>query len=94
MNGDAGKSGWRWIFIIEGSITAVIGILMYFWMVDWPDDATWLDAEEKAVLLARLRNDRAEEARMEKWSTKRCFGDWRVWIGYVVRLQRHETSAC
>jgi MFS family permease len=30
MNGDDGYSGWRWIFIIEGSITAGLGPLMYF----------------------------------------------------------------
>lgn len=35
------------------------------------------------MLLARLRVDRAEEATMNRWDAKRCFGDGKIWIGYV-----------
>ena len=86
MDGDAGYAAWRWIFIIEGAITAALAILMYFWLVDWPDDAKFLTTEERSILLLRLRGDQAEEARMEKWNTKRLFGDWRIWVLYVFMI--------
>ena len=68
-------------FIVEGAITAVIAVIGYFWLMDWPDNATFLTPEERVVLLARLRADRTEEARMEKFNAKRCWGDWKIWIG-------------
>lgn len=71
------------IFIIEGAVTATVGILMKWWLVDWPEDATFLTPEEKAVLLARLSRDRAEEARMDRWNAKRVFKDWKVYVGYA-----------
>ena len=30
MNGIAGKAGWRWIFIIEGSVTFLVCIVFLF----------------------------------------------------------------
>ena len=80
MDGDAGYAAWRWIFIIEGSITAALAFPMYFWMVDWPEDAKFLAPEERSILLLRLQSDRSEDARMEKWNSKRLFGDWRIWV--------------
>lgn len=37
MAGLAGKPGWAWIFIIEGLITIVVGVLAYFVIVDTPE---------------------------------------------------------
>lgn len=42
MDGLQGYSGWRWIFILEGLLTAVVAIGMKWWLVDWPEDATFL----------------------------------------------------
>jgi sugar phosphate permease len=85
MDGIQGYSGWRWIFIIEGLVTAVAGIVMKWWLVDWPEDSGFLDEQETAVLMARLSADRAEEAKMDKWNTKRVFSDWKILLGYVKR---------
>lgn len=81
MDGMQGFSGWRWIFILEGLLTAVVAIGMKWWLVDWPEDAKFLDEEERAVLLTRLSADRAEGATMNRWNARRCFGDWKIWIG-------------
>lgn len=37
MKGLAGLNGWRWIFIIEGLMTVVLGIAGYWLLVDFPD---------------------------------------------------------
>jgi MFS family permease len=45
-----GYHPWRWIFIIEGCITAVVGILIYFLLAGWPSKAKWLTDAERDVL--------------------------------------------
>ncbi len=37
MAGLAGLNGWRWIFIMEGIITILIGLVGYWLLVDFPD---------------------------------------------------------
>jgi MFS family permease len=58
MNGLSGISGWRWIFIIEGVITCLLGIAGYWLLVDFPDSKrdSWkfLDAREKAFIVRRI----------------------------------------
>merc|ERR1712230_170535 len=39
MDGLADYSGWRWIFIMEGILTCVVGIIGYLFLVDFPDRA-------------------------------------------------------
>lgn len=81
MDGIQGYSGWRWIFIIEGLVTAVVAVILKFWLVDWPENCKFLNEDERAVLIARLSQDRREEAKMSRWNTKRVFSDWKIWLG-------------
>ena len=57
MNGVRGLASWRWIFILEGIATIVIGITAYFLVPDFPDEVRWLNEEEKAYVAARAKND-------------------------------------
>jgi hypothetical protein len=57
MEGIGGLDGWRWIFIIEGLMTVVLGIVLPFMMWDSPDQASFFSAEEKAYFCRRLRLD-------------------------------------
>lgn len=75
--------GWRWIFIVEGAITCVAAILAWFVIVDFPDSSrnTFLTAEEKAIVKARLANDRGVE-KSEKVTWKvigQTLLDWKIW---------------
>ncbi|KAM5387761.1 hypothetical protein ACJA88_001021 [Fusarium oxysporum] len=48
MDGVSGIAGWAWIFILEGLMTIVVGIIS-FWMVhDFPTDAKFITEEERA----------------------------------------------
>ncbi|KAJ5152735.1 uncharacterized protein N7482_009213 [Penicillium canariense] len=62
LNGTHGLTGWRWIFILEGVITGFIGILCYFFLVDFPDRAakSWkfLNQRECDFIVRRINNDR------------------------------------
>lgn len=59
MDGIRGLSNWRWIFILEGIATVLIGILAFFCITDFPREAKWLSEEERGFILAKTGNDEA-----------------------------------
>lgn len=80
------------IFIIEGCVTVVcvgIGLLC---IPSYPEDSTFLQAEEKKYLLAMLRKD-AGPSRPNHYNyfvMKECLFDPKIWLGYVS-LNFHES---
>ena len=50
MAGVAGLSGWQWMFILEGLPATVLGIIVFFYLDDRPEDAKWLAREEKVLI--------------------------------------------
>lgn len=86
MSGVGNYEGWRWIFIVEGLITTFGALACYFFIVDWPEKAKFLNDQERALLLRRILEDQAE-ARMDRFDKKsavRVFGDWKIYTGYVI----------
>lgn len=53
LNGKRGLAGWQWIFIIEGIITIVLGVLTFFFVPDFPDKNTFLTKEQTKVCRSR-----------------------------------------
>ena len=64
LNGKGGLEGWRYMFLVQGLITIVIGFVAYFWLVDFPENAhksLWfLTKEEQALAVSRIQNDRKD----------------------------------
>ncbi|KAL3494744.1 major facilitator superfamily domain-containing protein [Aspergillus germanicus] len=86
MEGIAGYRAWRWIFILEGIATVLVAITAKFIIVDWPESATFLTDEERAVLLRRLAEDQGEAQmnRLDKASMKRTFSDPKIYLGPIM----------
>ena len=58
-----GLSGWRWVFILEGIPSIVMGVITLFYLTDWPRDARWLPEDQKTWLTAQIDRERnAKEA--------------------------------
>ncbi|KAJ6191708.1 MFS transporter [Bipolaris maydis] len=57
MRGVAGQPGWRWIFILEGIATVLIGIIAYWFISNYPSTVSWLSPKERTFLQARLKAD-------------------------------------
>jgi sugar phosphate permease len=53
MNGVGGYSNWRWLFILEGIVAILVGILAYFIIVDFPEEAKWLTEDERRWVISR-----------------------------------------
>lgn len=64
LSGKGGLQGWRWMFLVQGLITIVIGIATYFWIVDFPENAhrslNFLTTEEQALAVSRIEKDRGD----------------------------------
>lgn len=70
-----GLHGWQVMFIVEGLLASLGGIAVLFLLKDKPEQAPWLDADEKAVLRAALA---ADEGGREHPSVLRTLRDPRV----------------
>jgi hypothetical protein len=56
MDGVGGLEGWRWIFLVEGFMTIVIGIMTMAFLVDLPSSSTrWLNPDELRFLEVQRR---------------------------------------
>jgi ACS family tartrate transporter-like MFS transporter len=49
-----GLHGWQWMLMLEGIPSLVCGIAALWLLPDGPQKATWLSAEEKSLIAARL----------------------------------------
>lgn len=52
-----GLEGWRWIFIIEGLLTVVCGVVAYFFLATNLATASYLTLEEQDFAIKRLSGD-------------------------------------
>jgi hypothetical protein len=53
MDGLRGLAGWRWLYIIEGALTIVVGIGAAFVIADTYEEARYLTDREKFVMKVR-----------------------------------------
>lgn len=81
MQGVRGYSSWRWVFILEGIATIVIGIAAYFLVSDFPADARWLSAEEREFVIARTATDDGSASPVTARKVVSFFGNVKNLIG-------------
>ncbi|EMD35995.1 hypothetical protein CERSUDRAFT_115933 [Gelatoporia subvermispora B] len=88
LDGTHGIAGWRWIFIVEGCITAGLGLLAFLVMTSYPTTASFLNETEKRIIALSNAADRAQqEHEAEGFSSvqiRSAFTDWRVYLWSVV----------
>ncbi|KAL1685865.1 major facilitator superfamily domain-containing protein [Schizophyllum commune] len=57
LDGARGIAGWRWLFIIQGSLTIFFAMLSAALLPDYPRTTRWLSREEQAFAEWRLAQD-------------------------------------
>ncbi|OXV08925.1 hypothetical protein Egran_03312 [Elaphomyces granulatus] len=60
LSGKLGISAWQWLYIVEGAVTCLIGLVIVFVLPDFPDNWRLLTPGIKDVANRRLAIDAAE----------------------------------
>ena len=86
LDGRGGLASWRWMFVVQGLCTCVIGVAAFFWMVDFPEKAhrsfRFLTPEESAIATSRILRDRGD-ALIDEFSLSKVVvhaRDAKVWV--------------
>lgn len=92
MDGLGGLAGWRWIFIIEGILTVVVGTSIPWVLPDSPATAKFLSPPEKEFIAGRLSQEMGQlksgaDGHREKFEWKYLWAaltDWKIYLAVVI----------
>jgi ACS family tartrate transporter-like MFS transporter len=71
-------AGWRWLFILEGSPSIVLGVITIFYLTDWPSQARWLPADERDWLVGELQAELQAKKKIRDYTILEAFCDRRI----------------
>jgi D-galactonate transporter len=78
-----GFSGWQWMFLIEAVPAVLLGLAVLVYLDNRIEDAKWLDAEEKQILLSNMEaENRVKTASPHNLSA--TLKDGRVWLMSLI----------
>lgn len=89
MGGIAGLKGWRWIFIIEGLPTVVMGVATLWLLAESPEKAYYLTPKEKELMVLRRRREvgHTDSATEFHWAdVKLALRDWKIYAFAIVQF--------
>jgi MFS transporter, ACS family, tartrate transporter len=68
LDGVGGFAGWQWIFIIEGAPAIILGVIIFFYLADRPQEATWLSADEKQLVASVVETEKRDRPVHNFWA--------------------------
>jgi len=89
MSGIGNMSGWQWIFILEGLLTVVVGVISFWMVYDFPDEATFLSEPDRIRVQRRLKSDKQASAEHEDFEISHLWAaikDWKMWLGMAIYM--------
>ncbi|KAG4426706.1 hypothetical protein IFR04_000137 [Cadophora malorum] len=96
LDGSMGLESWRWLFIIEGSITIFIAFCAIFVIPDFPHTTAWLSPEERALATKRLQ-DTSGSHDTERGSifsgVRMAVLDYKAWLLALVIIAKTSAGA-
>ena len=86
LQGVAGFSGWQWLFLTCGIPCSLVGLAAFFVMTNDPQKATWLNADEKRLILGNLEAEHEANKRAggAKSKLSDAFRNGSVWLLCLV----------
>src|ERR1700745_3044265 len=63
-----GLRGWRWLFILEGIPAVVLGIIALFYLTDWPQQAQWLNPDERNWIISTLSEEKKSKKKAQSYT--------------------------
>lgn len=57
------QQGWRWLFLLEGLPAVLLGAFAFFYLTDWPREASWLAPAQRQWIEHKLHRDKTTDSR-------------------------------
>ncbi|KAK2464921.1 hypothetical protein APHAL10511_002997 [Amanita phalloides] len=89
MAGVARRTAWSWLFIIGGSTTALLGLIAYSALPDFPETAGILSPAQRVYLVNQKKIEYAkvgEDERLEARHLWEALTDWQVWLHTLIMI--------
>ncbi|RKG34320.1 MFS transporter [Acinetobacter rongchengensis] len=78
MHGIMGLAGWQWMFLIEAFPAVILGVVVFFYMTDRPEKATWLSQDERDWLVKTMQAENTGKSTQQHHSIIRGLANPRV----------------
>jgi ACS family tartrate transporter-like MFS transporter len=92
LNGVLGLYGWQWLFLLEGIPSILLGLLVPFALTDRPEEARWLNEEERTWLAGRVQEEERHRQQRHGADLLRVLVDPRVWLLIAIYFTVAVTS--
>ncbi len=57
FDGIGNFQGWQWMFLLEGALASIVGIIAYFYLDDRPQNAKWLSVSDSHILVSEIKRE-------------------------------------
>jgi MFS transporter, ACS family, tartrate transporter len=80
LDGLAGLEGWQWLFLMEGLPAVALGFVTLSYLDERPEDARWLEPEERELLAAEVARERELKEAVGVGSLGASLRNGQVWL--------------
>lgn len=80
LDGWLGMRGWHWLFILEGIPAVLLGIACLVVLTDRPEQAKWLNDDQRGWLTGRLAEERAQKTTIGHISLWKLLRHKDIWV--------------
>ncbi|KAF2418944.1 MFS transporter [Tothia fuscella] len=96
LNGVMGLDSWRWLFLIESSLTVVLAVCAIFILPDYPHTTWWLSLEERTLAVERVaRGSGMQDRKHTKLLSglRMALTDYKVWLLGLIIITKTSAGA-
>ncbi|KAH8647377.1 major facilitator superfamily domain-containing protein [Xylariales sp. PMI_506] len=91
MDGIGGRTGWQWIFILEGLVPILMSFVVWYILPDSPEAARFLKKEEKEFIINRIavetgsgKGHVTNQDKIKKHHVIAALTEWKTWVMITV----------
>jgi MFS family permease len=92
LQGTLGLAGWQWLFIVEALPSLIMCVMIWQFLTERPDQATWLRPDQRKWLSERVASERAEREAIRKYSLAETFYSLKIWLMAVAYIGQNMVS--
>ncbi|WP_321794685.1 MFS transporter [Caballeronia sp. J97] len=81
LSGAYGFAGWQWLFVVEAIPAAILGVVIFFYLDDRVEKASWLTEEQRSQIANDLKEDAPPQSHE---SVRGAFLSPAVWLLSLV----------